>query len=361
MSPKKVGIITFHDSRNYGAVLQAYALQKKVSEYFPNTEIINYQNPEIEKDLKLWNYSGGIKGLLKAALSFVFRFRKKIAFDSFLNKYIPMSPSVNSGNIKRFSLKYDIVITGSDQVWNTVLTKDDMQYFLPFCSSKHYRMAYAASFGDKKISLSDDVKKEISKFSLITLREDDMLEEVRDAAQCPVGIACDPSFLLKRSEWRKLCSKRLLKSKYVFLFMIDDSAELRKYAERYAKKNGLKLVSNKNDINFFLHSSPMDFLSWILNAECIITNSFHGTVFSIIFHKKFVSHLRNTKGVPKQRIINLLEQFRLSHRNTDNAQLNMNQEEDWKYADEKIMQLKSRSWKQMKEKFDEIIGESNAR
>ncbi len=355
MDQKKIGIITFHDSRNYGAVLQAYALQKKVSRYFPETEIIDYQNPTIQKDLKLWNYTGGVKGGVKALLAFVFRAKKKIAFDSFLKKYIPLSPALSKKTIKKYSSKYDIVITGSDQVWNTDLTKNDMQYFLTFCSDKQDRIAYAASFGDRKIELSGAVKKALSEFSLITLREENMLKEVKSTANCPVEITCDPTFLLERPEWVKLCSKRILKSGYVFLFMIDDSAELRKYAKNFAEKNGLKLVSNKNDLKFFFHSSPKDFLSWIFHADYMITNSFHGTVFSILFHKQFVSHLKNNKGIPKTRIIRLLDQFKLSHRNTDNTGFDMRQEENWEYADKKIDQMRKASWKYMTEKFEEIL------
>lgn len=358
MSSKKVGIITFHDSRNYGAVLQAYALQKIVSKYFSQTEIINYQNPEIQKELKLWNHTGGAKGFVKAVLAFVFRFRKKIAFDSFLKKYIPLSPAVSRKNIKKYSAEYDVVITGSDQVWNTFLTMDDMNYFLSFCDNKQKRIAYAASFGDRKINLSEHEKKAISEFSLITLREENMLKEVKDSAQCPVAIACDPTILLGQSEWRKMSSTRLLKCGYVFLFMIDDSIELKKYAKKYAEKNGLKLVSNKNDLNFFFHPLPNDFLSWIFHADYIITNSFHGTVFSILFHKKFVSHLRNNKGVPKERIIRLLDQFGLSHRNTDNTGLDIKQEENWEYIDKKINQVKNESLKYMTDSFDVIMGRS---
>ncbi len=353
MQQKKVGIITFHDSRNYGAVLQAYALQKKVSEYFPRTEIINYQNPEIAKVLKLWNYSGGgIKEYIKAILSFGFRFRKKIAFDTFLKHEILLSPTVDEKTITKYTSDYDIVIAGSDQIWNTVLTAEDMHYFLSFCSKGQIKIAYAASFGDKKTELSAIIKKAISEFDLITLREDNMLEEVKKSAKCPTAIACDPSLLISPSEWKKMCSKRLMKQKYVFLFMIDDSEELKKYAQKYAEKKGLNLVSNKNDFNFFCHSSPNDFLSWILYADCVITNSFHGTVFSILFHKRFVSHLKDNKNNPKKRIINLLNQFDLLHRNKDNIYIDIEQEENWQAVDEKINQMAIESWKPMADKFE---------
>lgn len=355
MELKKVGIITFHGARNYGAVLQAYALQKKLSEHFPQTEIINYQNPGIARELRLWNNTwGGVKGFMRALLGAVFRFRKKSAFDAFLKHELVLSSAVDENTIKQYASKYDIVITGSDQIWNTELTAGDMHYFLSFCGNDQIKISYAASFGDKKIELSETVKKLLSEFTLITLREDTMLEEVKKTAMCPIGLACDPSLLLEASEWKRMCSERLLNKKYVFLFMIDDSKELRKYAQEYAEKNQLILVSNKNDFHFFCHPSPKDFLSWILYADHIFTNSFHGTVFSILFHKKFVSHLKNNKGMPKKRIILLLEQLGLSYRNTDNAQFDIEQDENWEYIDEKLRQIKSESWKHITDQFEKI-------
>lgn len=351
----KVGIITFHDSRNYGAVLQAYALQQKVSEEFRDVEIINYQNPEIAKVVKLWNYSGGgIKGLIKTFLAFMFRLRKKIAFDSFARRFLNLSSTVSDDNIADFSDRYDAVITGSDQVWNTVLTAGDIHYFLDFCNDKQFRIAYAASFGDSKIELSEDVKREISKFDHITLREEDMVNDVSECIGSTPEVCCDPALLLDAARWHSNCSKRLCHEKYVFLFMIDESDGIKKYAKRLADEKGLRLISNKNDFSFILHPSPSDFLSWIYNAEYVVTDSFHGTVFSILFHKSFISYIRNKEGLPKKRIIGLLEKVGLSHRNTDNRDLKVDEAEAWNSVDEKVENMRVASWNVMRDTFKDL-------
>lgn len=355
MEKGKVGIITFHNSRNYGAVLQAYALQQKVSEEFRDVEIINYQNPEIAKVVKLWNYSGGgINGLIRTFLAFMFRLRKKIAFDSFAKRFLNLSSTVSVDTIADFSDRYDAVITGSDQVWNTGLTAGDLHYFLDFCNDKQFRIAYAASFGDRKMELSEDVKRAISKFDRITLREEDMVNDVSECIGSTPEVCCDPALLLDAARWRSNCSKRHCPKKYVFLFMIDESDCIKKYAKRLADEKGLRLISNKNDFSFILHPSPSDFLSWIYNAEYVVTDSFHGTVFSILFHKSFISYIRNKEGVPKKRIIGLLEKVGLSHRNTGNRELRVDEAEDWNSADEKVENMRRTSWKVMRDTFKDL-------
>lgn len=345
MINKKAGIITFHDSRNYGAVLQAFALQQKISEQCREVEIIHYQNPEIAQVLKLWNYTGGgVKGVLKAAFGMVFRWRKKMAFDSYLKQNLHLSESVNENTIKAYSSRYDILITGSDQVWNTELTAKDMQYFLTFSEENQLRIAYAASFGDKKIVLTDAVKNALSAFDCITLREAIMLEEVERYAKQKPFICCDPTLLLTSEQWAEHSAKPLSKEKYIFLFMIDDSQELRSYAEKLAQRKGLKLISNKNDLSFFCHPKPDDFLSWIRHAEYVVTNSFHGTVFCIHFQKQFVSHLRNASGQKKRRIAVLLDNFGLSHRTTDFPTLDIDCAEDWQSIELKKKEMRESSW-----------------
>ena len=83
------------------------------------------------------------------------------------------------------------------------------------------------------------------------------------------------------------------------------------YAEKIAKEKNLPLISNKNDISFFTNPLPNDFLSWLLNAEYVVTNSFHGTVFSLLFHKQFVSHILNSSGETKKCIVELLKTVNL--------------------------------------------------
>lgn len=354
MHNKKAGILTFHESRNYGAVLQGYALQKKLSEVFGEVDIIDYQNFEIEKVVKLWNIKGkGLKAFIRAVLGFVFRYRKKIAFDRYLKKYVCLSVKADKSNISEVCSKYDVLISGSDQVWNTTITGNDEIYFLDFANSNQKRISYAASFGDRKIELDDSLKILLKKFDFITLRESIMLDEVKEISGQDVYLCCDPTLLISSEEWKKHASNRLTSKRYLFLFVIDENSELTAYAHKLAKEKNLTLISNKNDINFLRHPQPDDFLSWILNAEYVVTNSFHGTVFSLLFNKKFVSHTFTASGAPKKRINELLKKVQLEHRNTRNASLDIDIKENWNQVNSELERIREESWKIIKNWMEE--------
>lgn len=350
---KSVGIITFHKSRNYGAVLQAFALQQKMSELFENVEIIDYQNSEIAKVVKFVDIKGkGIKALAAAVLRAVFRFNKNSAFNSYMKKYMRLSAQVDRNSIKNYCDKYDVLITGSDQVWNIELTGNDETYFLDFADDSKTLASYAASFGDSEPEISDSLKSMLKRFDIITLREKIMLEKVQTAIQKDIYTCCDPTLLIAADEWRGYASKRLSKKPYVFMFVIDEAPELSRYARKIAEEKGMKLVSNKNDLSFFRHPRPDEFLSWILNADYVITNSFHGTVFSLLFNKKFAAHMYTASDKPKKRIMELLSDVGLEHRNTRNTAFDIDCQEDWKKVDSKISEIRKSSWSVIENYFE---------
>lgn len=353
MLDKKVGIITFHASRNYGAVLQAYALQQKMSELFRNVEIIDYQNDEIAGMLKLWIYNGdGFKNFLHAVPAFFFRTAKKSAFDKYIAQYLYLSAYITQQNLQSETTKYDILITGSDQIWNTALTAHDMHYLLDFASDKQCRVAYDASFGDKKLPLDETMKQLLNRLDIITLREALMLNEVKNCTIVQPTICCDPSLLLTAEQWKKQVSSPFLKSSYVFLFMIDKSSSLEQYAKKLASKKGLKLISNKNDVSFLCHPRPDDFLSWVYHADYVITNSFHGTVFSILFYKQFISYPYHNNGEPKRRIFELLKDTGLEHRTAGNVFFQPERKENWDIIDEKTQFIRTASWNTITQAFE---------
>ncbi len=353
MKSRSAGIITFHESRNYGAVLQSYALQQKMSQIIPQTEIINYQNPEIAEVIKLWKVNGkGPKAYIHAMLSFVFRYRKRSAFNKYMKKYMKLSPKSDRKNIAYIASDYDVLITGSDQVWNTGLTGNDGIYFLDFAKPQQQKISYAASFGDKHIELDNDKKELLKKLDLITLRENLMLDEVQEISGKKAELCCDPTLLISPEQWKAHASKKLTDKPYVFMFMIDESKELAEYAAKVAKEKGLALISNKNDFSFFRNSMPNDFLSWVLNAEYVVTNSFHGTVFSLLFGKKFVSHTFTASGTSKKRIIQLLETVGLSHRNTRNDNIDLDAKENWESVWNEINKMSTDSWNVIKNWFE---------
>ena len=302
---KIIGILTFHRSRNYGAVLQVYGLIKTLKKLGYEAEVVDYCCIPIENTLKLWNPS---KNLLNTIKQFVFRLQKKKAFDSFINKRISLSDKKNiiRNELNGTLQKYDYIFTGSDQIWNVSLTDNDGAYFLDMCNVKAKKVAYAASSGDVIILDEDNIDK-IRDFNAVSVREKE-LKKFLDKKDILSTVCCDPTLLLDSNDYLSITSKRLCKEKYLFLFMIWESKELVELANNYALKNGYIVISNKKCVKFFLNCKPEDFLSWIYYAECILTNSFHATVFSLKFHKQFLSDIKRPDGEENRRIVGLLSE-----------------------------------------------------
>lgn len=344
----RVGILTFHNSRNYGAVLQAYALQKKMEELFQTVEIIDYRNPKIEEELRIWTGKmRGKKSFYYSVLAALYRLRKKISFDWFIFKQMKKTIKIDKDRLDVFSEKYNLLVTGSDQVWNIGLTGNDKTYFLDFALGNSYKIAYAASFGDGELELDNATEKLLHDFQMITLRESIGREKLQILLDKDISVCCDPTLLLGKDICKKMASHRLRKGKYIFLFIIDESQELTEYAQRLAEEKGLTVVSNKSDIRFIIHPSPKDFLSWIRDAEYVVTNSFHGTIFSLLFEKKFVSLRYTQGGGSKVRIMELLNRLDLGHRFVDDSNLDIDQKEDWELIESKLSKMSTESWELM--------------
>lgn len=347
---KNIGIITFHRSRNYGAVLQAYALEKFLNANGYNAEIIDYKS-DIEKQLKIFDFSN--KNIVRIIKQAIFRYRKKFLFEKFLKKNVDISKckNIEKQTIEKCCRNYDVIISGSDQVFNIKLTNDDFTYFLDFVDNdKIKKIAYAVSAGDQP-DMTKNAIELLEDFHAVSVREKKLREYLDTILHTPINIVCDPTLLLSPDEFDLIASKRLLKNKYIFLFMINEQPELRKAALKYAEEKNLILINNKNCIRFFLHSSPSDFISWIKNAECVFTNSFHGTVFSVKYHKNLAVSLKNKKGEINTRVYDFLnylslEECMIDFEKENNVVFN---NIDYNQIDNKIKILSLESQKWLKE------------
>lgn len=170
-------------------------------------------------------------------------------------------------------------------------------------------------------------------------------------------LACDPALLLTIDDYKKFIKSKIYKDKYLFVYTIQDSPKLQEFARKIAKEKKLTIISNKNCIPFWLHCSPKDFLNWIYHAEYIITNSFHGTVFSIIFHKQFLSYVQKEDGMLNQRIFDLLKNINLLEYSIDNIKdIEVNEgirkidaEINYNEMEEKLIDLREKSEQYLKE------------
>lgn len=291
---KKIGILTFQRTSNYGAIMQCYALNRKINDLGARAETLDYHCKALEKKEKIKITKP------KTVLKLMYQMYKQKRCNRFIKKEVRMSKEYFPETIDKAD--YDAFIVGSDQVWNPKCTNDDKNYYLCF-NNNASKYSYAASIGleeEKAMTILEKNKKYLSEFSKISLREYLNIDNEK------VRYDIDPVFLLNKDQWKNICSKKLLRDKYVFVYTIGDPIKIDEFTKELAKKENLKIISNKKSFEFICNCSPYDFLSWIYNAEYIITNSFHGTAFSIIFNKKFYAECEGKNGV-NTRILNLLK------------------------------------------------------
>lgn len=320
----KIGILTFHRAVNYGAVLQAYALQQVILLMGHDAEIIDYRCPFIESEVSpLAGFKNKV-GFVSAVKQMIFRCKKNIAFDMFMKKYMNLSKKYSEGdNLSLLEKGYDAFITGSDQVWNYGCSGSDTTYFLDFVKEPRKKNSYAASFGFDRLPNGDpfDYKKLLSDFNKMSVREKSASKIVEEKiGEAPV-VTLDPTLILGSEEWKKLILGRPCKEKYIFVYYIREPKDLLDYAYKLGKEKGCKVINSKRSIEFLEKCSPQDFLTWFYHAEYVVTNSFHGTVFSILFEKQFAIELDNGKSI-NNRSKELLQLLEITGREVEIDNLN---------------------------------------
>ena len=341
---KTVGILTFHHVTNYGAVLQCYALQKKINEMGYDCKVIDYICPKLKANetlLKL-NRKFLINVLKYISQGYGNRIKRK-KFNEFLKEYC---------NVEKDE-QYDIYIVGSDQVWNLELTDNDWTYFMESINSVN-KISYAASFGESNIRKcnEDKILNLMEKFKMISVREKSSMEYLSNKG-IHAELTCDPVFLLDKKDWKKIISsKRCVAEKYILIYCIEKNRDLFDYAKKIGKIENIKIIYlNQNIINcekgveYHRGVGPIEFLNYIWNAELIVTNSFHGTSLSIIFNKNFVAETI-LHGKENKRIINILKETDMEERtikNLKNKNVNPLQEIDFKQSNKNIMEIKRKS------------------
>lgn len=327
----KICTITHHTVPNYGAVLQAYALQKLLDKYKVNNEILNYKSERVERTyyrsfFKCENLKKKIIYLL------YYRSRKRYKkFDGFVINELRLSQMYNKNDLNKTNGAYDLFITGSDQVWNLNIHRGDTTYMLDFVNDNKKKGSYAASFGYKDIpkQFEEQSKNLINQFEYILLREDTGLEIISKLGitkNCDVVV--DPTLLLDKDDYIKLIGNENSGEKYILCYDLINSPKLIDFALNLSKKFNLKiknintsLRSVKGMENLF-YEGPIEFLKLFYNAEYIVTSSFHGMIFSLIFNKCFFYKLNDSKVNNNSRIIDLSNRLGVDAQDIDNEEIN---------------------------------------
>lgn len=318
----KVGVITFHSANNYGAVLQTWALQKVLRNLNTTSGVINYHPDIIDGLYDPMKLKRGIsRELLKLRLNI--RNRKSIIrynkFQSFLKTKLNLIGDYRTyKELSAAKLNLDAYIVGSDQVWNpTHIGGYDPAYYLEFAKPDSKRISYAASVGTDYIASKyrDDMEKSLKSFTAISVRERSIQATISELAGMPVEHVLDPTLLLDREDYDEIKVDSKYKEPYILVYSIEKNPQLIEFANKISVSLGLPILQRRpmggliNQLEPFYTSDAGEFLGYIESAKYVITNSFHGTVFSILYEKPFVSMLHSDTG---SRTEDLLKELGLS-------------------------------------------------
>lgn len=302
---KKIGILTFHRALNYGALLQTYALQTAIKRMGADVQIIDYKNQVIEELYRYKSFSE--RKSINEKAKYILQCRQELAkrqrFEDFRRKALNLTPKIytSSDQIDAEEEGFDYIITGSDQVWNPMAHRFDKRYLLDFVKDDRKKVSYAASFGLS--SLNEEYVLEYRRllygFPVISVREESGAEIVRKQLGLSARVDVDPTFLLNENEWRSACKGSEVTGNFILLYSFELTPGIKIMAEKLAKKTGLEILyfgrflrtPFNAKFRYMPYAGPFEFISAFLNARYIVTNSFHGTAFSINFNKEFYLEL----------------------------------------------------------------------
>lgn len=351
---KKIGIITFHRACNYGAFLQAYALQETLNDMEGvEASLIDYRSSRIEErnsPLFVFHRKGNpIKKTIRFFLECPDIMKRNRVFrDAGARLFRITEKDLTKKSVAAGTAGFSSLITGSDQVWNRDIIGEDNTYFLEFAGEKQLKYSYAASIGKAELTESEipELIRETASFRAVSVREADILPVLREKMPGRYIVSSlDPVFLYGADKWRSFAVHRKRRP-YVLFFMMGESRSAlpaMRFASEYARKKGISLIylSDRDfwyryrDLIHAGHVSPEVFVGLIDQADCVVTNSFHATAFSIILHKPFFVE---TEILRSNRIVNLLETAGLLQRGLKNGACSGDLPEiRWDEVDRKMM------------------------
>ncbi len=388
---KKVGIVSCYFKNNYGSLLQAYATQKLLDNMKIENETFSIERNIDFKNGKKKYYKSQIFNIsfIKSKLGMI-----KLKVDKKLNRNLGRNIAKREKKFKEFkkefrltkdfftyqelreaSKNYSSIIVGSDQLWLPVNIVADY-YTLNWVQDDTNKISYATSFGISEIpnKYQELYAEFLDRIDYISVREEKGCQIVKDLIHKEAELVCDPTILLTKKEWMELQDKEpIMKEKYILCYFLGKNIEHRKFAERLKEKTGYKIVSLNHCDEYVKYSDkfadetpydvgPKEFLNLIRNAEYVCTDSFHGTVFSLINNVKFYTFERfsnkNGKISTNSRIYSLLGLMNLENRilkGNENIEDVTEYEIDFNMVNEKIERFRKSSKKFLEKALSESI------
>ena len=350
----KVGIVTFHNGSNFGAALQAYALQEAVKKFGLEVKIVNYDNHFISDGLKFFKLKFSLLGAYLFLMDIFFYRSKKTKVKRFHDffKLYETTELLSARDLKIKDLEFDTLISGSDQIWNPLLNRGfDRVYFGEFGNVKRF-ISYGSSVGNYNFDIpkyNNFLKEQLSKYDAISVRE--QASKLSEITGKKVSEVCDPTLLISGWEWRNRFQLNKKNDKYVLVYSLSDSKRVTDIAIKIANQRGMKvyfigapLKNASPGVNYLLDLGPIEFLEFFYNASYVVTNSFHGTAFAVNFGKQFLS-IRHKKS--PERAKTLLEHLNLTKRLVDDYREDMPDisKSEYLLAQDRLLELRKEGYK----------------
>lgn len=334
----KIGIVTWFHHRNYGTILQAYALQKFLKNNGYNCALVNYipiNNKTILEKIKLGNFNHRIASKIESAK---FKFlgsnikdmlvEKNKSFENFATNNIDFTEKAQtSSELFRLNETIDCFICGSDQIWNP--ENFNGVYYLNFVNEKNKKISYAPSFGVSHIptSKTEEIRQLVNKFDWLSVREDKGASILKELTQKDVEVVVDPTLLLSKTDWDQISANPIINEDYILCYFLGDRKEYWKAVENLQRMTKYKVIIIPARFNSYLKkyeirtsTSPQEFIGLIKNAKLVLTDSYHGVIFSLKFERDFYVFKRfedKDKRSQNSRIYNILKMLNLEERLVD--------------------------------------------
>ena len=322
----KVANITLHAIDNYGSVLQTYATEYIFRMLGCEVITIDYVRKTARMGvfdiIKAKNIGLNLK--IKTLIVHLF-FRNKERqdkFNDFRKKHLTSSRRYYSNDeLKSYLPDADIYCTGSDQTWNTVCQGEiPKAFFLDFVPEGKKKISFAASFGIKELPEGDvsTIKKLLNKYSSISVREQSGVDILKKQLGIDSTLVLDPTLAVPSKIWNDLSTPQKYKDQYLLAYQLNRSSRFTKYMQTFAQKKGLKIILIRarkergiRNCECLTTVTPEEWLSLIKHAKYVLTDSFHCTAYSILFHKQFMDILPPNYS---DRVISILRETNLTNR-----------------------------------------------
>lgn len=321
----KIRTITCHNVYNYGASLQAFALQHYLEQKGHDVEIIDFRPwysrdgydlfslPPECRSYKMTRWCPPLRLLVAPIRNrhILKTYGRKAAFDGFTQGFLHITDVIyeNSEQLQANPPAADLYIAGSDQIWNTDMHNGhEPAFFLDFGEGSTRRISYAASFGVGRIGNKNEpwIKAQIARFDAVSVREKTGVEILKNLGFRDAIQVVDPVFLISPSEWNETTIKpsrkySFAKSGYILLYDFINDEKVGTFAKDCSKHTGLPIVAindcrhNSYAMHNINNAGPLEFVQLIRNADIVISNSFHATAFSCIFGKDFYTFPLSTQ------------------------------------------------------------------